>query len=171
VTSIDETHSSGGNTRLTALHPQAEEPRLDDIRDGTSKTIAVMEVFRGRELWRTGGTDADLTGRRCYSWISLSACGADASRGPNHPVGAPWSGDVGAQFDMTRGQDQVWYENMGLEWSHHSGPKPASSLHPGGVNAMFADGAVVFISDSVDLTRLKNSVTRAGGEALTIGPD
>ena len=169
VTSIDENHASGGNARLTALHPQAEEPRLDDIRDGTSKTIAVMEVFRGRELWRTGGTDTDLTGRRCYSWISLSACGADASRRPNHPVTAPWSGDVSSPtWDMTRGQDQVWYENMGLEWSHHSGPKPASSLHPGGVNAMFADGAVDFISDSVDLTVLKNSVTRAGGEALTI---
>jgi hypothetical protein len=36
---------------------------------------------------------------------------------------------------------------------------------------MFADGAVGFISDSVDLTVLKNSVTRAGGEALTIGPN
>ncbi len=171
VTSIDENHASGGSARLTPLHPQADRPRLDDIRDGTSKTIAAMEVFRGRELWRTGGTDANITGRRCYSWISLSACGADASRRPNHSVGAPWSGDVSAQWDMTRGQDQVWYENMGLEWSHHSGPKPASSLHPGGVNAMFADGAVGFISDSVDLTVLKNSVTRAGGEALTIGPN
>ncbi len=168
VTSIDENHASGGNTRLTPLHPHAKRSRLEDITDGTSKTIAVMEVFRGRELWRTGGTDLNLTGRRCYSWISLSACGADASRQPNHPVGAPWSGDVSSQWDMTRGQDQVWYENMGLEWSHHSGPKPASSLHPGGVNAMFADGAVDFISDSVDLTVLKNSVTRAGGETLTI---
>jgi prepilin-type N-terminal cleavage/methylation domain-containing protein len=169
VTSIDENHASGGSARLTPLHPQANRTRLGDITDGTSKTIAVTEVFRGRELWRTGGTDLNLTGRRCYSWISLSACGADASRSPNHPVGAAWSGDVSAQWDMTRGQDQVWYENMGLEWSHHSGPKPASSLHPGGVNAMLADGAVRFISDSVDLTVLKNSVTRAGGEALTIG--
>jgi prepilin-type processing-associated H-X9-DG protein len=171
VTSIDENHASGGNARLTALHPQAKRPRLDDITDGTSNTIAVMEVFRGRELWGTGGTDTNLTGSRCGMWISLSACGADASRPPNHPVGAPWSGDVSAQWDMTRGQDQVWYPNRGLEWSHHSGPKPASSLHPGGVNAMFADGAINFISDSVDLTLLKNSVTRSGGEALTIDPN
>ena len=47
-------------------------------------------------------------------------------------------------------------------------PFPATGvLHPGGFNAAFTDGAVKFLSRSIDPTVLKALVTRAGGEVIS----
>ena len=43
------------------------------------------------------------------------------------------------------------------------------SFHPGGVNAVFADGSVHFLRQSMDLTMLSRLITIAGGEVLTGG--
>ncbi|NOX56816.1 MAG: DUF1559 domain-containing protein, partial [Planctomycetes bacterium] len=43
-----------------------------------------------------------------------------------------------------------------------------SSPHQGGVFAMFGDGTVHFISESVDLRVLQNTASRAGGESETV---
>ncbi len=40
------------------------------------------------------------------------------------------------------------------------------SLHPGGIQAVFADGHVSFISESVDIQALIALVTKAGGESV-----
>ena len=40
----------------------------------------------------------------------------------------------------------------------------AGSPHPGGFNALFADGSVRFIKNSIDLHVFKALITRAGGE-------
>ena len=45
---------------------------------------------------------------------------------------------------------------------------PASSYHPGGVNACFADGSVRFVSEAIDPDVWAAAGTRAGGEALTL---
>jgi prepilin-type N-terminal cleavage/methylation domain-containing protein/prepilin-type processing-associated H-X9-DG protein len=44
---------------------------------------------------------------------------------------------------------------------------PASSHHPGGVNALFGDGSVKFIKDSVNLQTWRALGTRAGGEIVS----
>lgn len=44
---------------------------------------------------------------------------------------------------------------------------PPSSRHPGGVNAVFGDGAVRFIKDSVNLATSRALGTRAGGEVIS----
>ena len=41
------------------------------------------------------------------------------------------------------------------------------SYHPGGVNALFGDGSVRFIKDSVNLVALRSILTLAGGEAVS----
>lgn len=169
VTAMDANHTTTAANRLTVLHPGARMHRMQDILDGTSNTLVSMEVYRQREFWQTGGTDANRTGQRCGQWIAIGYCKVDASRAPNHPIVAPWTPDVSAQYDLNLGQDQTWWPNNDLVRDHGSGPKPASSRHPGGVNGVFADGAVTFITNDVDLTVLQSSVTRDGGEALTLG--
>ncbi len=42
----------------------------------------------------------------------------------------------------------------------------AGSPHPGGFNALFGDGSVRFISNSVNLNVLRALITRAGGEVI-----
>lgn len=43
------------------------------------------------------------------------------------------------------------------------------SDHPGGVNMLFADGHVVFMSENIDSALLSSLATRAGGEAVAAG--
>jgi len=49
-------------------------------------------------------------------------------------------------------------------WAGHIASR---SYHAGGVNAVFGDGSVRFIRDTIDPTVWYNMGTRAGGEALT----
>jgi prepilin-type processing-associated H-X9-DG protein len=41
------------------------------------------------------------------------------------------------------------------------------SFHPGGANALFADGSVRFLKASMDIRILARLVTRAGGEVVS----
>ena len=45
--------------------------------------------------------------------------------------------------------------------------KPASSYHPGGVNAALADGSVKFFKDTVNQDVWMGLSTRAGGEVIS----
>ena len=41
------------------------------------------------------------------------------------------------------------------------------SFHPGGANAVFADGSVRFLKASLDMRMFARMATRAGGEVVT----
>ena len=44
------------------------------------------------------------------------------------------------------------------------------SYHPGGINALFGDGSVKFLKDSINLLTFRNVMTMGGGE-ITSGGD
>jgi prepilin-type processing-associated H-X9-DG protein len=50
---------------------------------------------------------------------------------------------------------------------HNPGWKAARSAHPGGVNALFCDGHVGFVKDTVSLGIWWAVSTRAGGEVVS----
>ncbi len=50
--------------------------------------------------------------------------------------------------------------------SYHGDPWHAASFHPGGVNVVFADGSVHFISDTIDLATWRGLSTIQGREVL-----
>src|SRR5262249_33951498 len=50
---------------------------------------------------------------------------------------------------------------------HNPGWKAARSNHPGGVNALYCDGHVVFVKDTVNLSVWWAVSTRAGGEVIS----
>jgi prepilin-type N-terminal cleavage/methylation domain-containing protein len=114
---------------------------IAQISDGTSNTVFVGEVFRGKSLYNLcAGQDG--TGNRCRSWIEESGwCGADTSRTPNHPL---------------RDEVDWWDETTGGQ----SGSRPISSSHVGGAHTLMADGAVKFVSNNIDA-----NVWRAVGSA------
>src|SRR6185503_19584935 len=45
--------------------------------------------------------------------------------------------------------------------------KPLNSLHPGGINALYADGHIAFVMENLPLATLKLLVNRDDGEAVT----
>jgi prepilin-type N-terminal cleavage/methylation domain-containing protein/prepilin-type processing-associated H-X9-DG protein len=154
---------------------------LTGIKDGTSNTIAIAEVFRGRRTTITGpGNTLDGNGR-CYRWMVDGACevtgtlGRGGSRGSmsgyeasgGNPGGFLQVGATTAQTgdggpNDNRADHSSW--NGENDESAHRGFRPASSRHTGGVQVLLADGSVKFVSDNVDSNTYNAAHSRAGGE-------
>jgi prepilin-type N-terminal cleavage/methylation domain-containing protein/prepilin-type processing-associated H-X9-DG protein len=138
-----------------ALYPQygkAGQPQqsLENIKDGTSTTLMVSEVVQGQ--------GADLRG---FIWWG-NATGFTAFNPPNSNAPDVMTGgscDVKATWNLpcTTANSQAF-------------PKMSSarSRHPaGGVNAVFCDGHVTWIPDSISLPVWQALSTSKGGETIT----
>jgi prepilin-type N-terminal cleavage/methylation domain-containing protein/prepilin-type processing-associated H-X9-DG protein len=123
--------------------------RLTDITDGTSNTFMMSEQ-----------TLAIYSCYGCKPW-SYTAWGA-------------WALDPVGNYNTT-------YPPAGLNvWQYGSQPTPSpgqaaswysvASLHTGGVNFLFADGSVHFISQTTDLTTLLNLSRIADGNVISTQP-
>ncbi len=122
--------------------------RISEIIDGTSMTALVGEVYRGKGFEYLDNGNQNLTGARCGWWMEESAwCGVDGARVPNSTL----LDDIDWADPTTTGQ---------------SGARPISSLHTGGAHALFADGSVQFISNSVNGLVWRAACSAAGNEAL-----
>ena len=121
---------------------------VTNMKDGSSNTIMVAEVFRGKNFFATS-PGSQMNGQRCRRWIAVSGhCGADASRAPNDPR-----------------DDQVdWADDHRWE---SSGPRPMSSTHEGGAFVLVGDGGVRFMNENVDLTVLRNTTSRKSSDNPT----
>ncbi|HEX6987633.1 MAG TPA: DUF1559 domain-containing protein [Planctomycetaceae bacterium] len=120
--------------------------RMADLLDGSSGTIFLFETRdTGAAVWIDGGAAA-LAARR------FDASNPPSYAGPELPLNySPyyWSErDAGGN---------LLYESIDAVW----GP---SSRHPGGVHHLFGDGAVRFLSDTLDGDVYEAMASRAGGE-------
>ena len=119
-----------------------------DVVDGLSKTAVVGE--RSSNISR-----ATWTGRITDAW-----CGA-TPRGEGGTIQSPYPAEEG--FIMVLGPfsnaDGVRTPNAPL--AHN---EDFASRHPGGLQLLFGDGSVQFVSDSVDVNVWLSYATRAGGE-------
>jgi prepilin-type N-terminal cleavage/methylation domain-containing protein/prepilin-type processing-associated H-X9-DG protein len=115
--------------------------RLADITDGASQTILVTEHAGRPTLWRAGrpvpGTYAIVA-----SWV-----------GATNTVGQ------GSSYDgaMKPGPCAINCTN----------DREVYSFHPGGANAVFADGSLHFLKAGIDIRVFARLVTRAGGEVVS----
>ena len=165
-----------GLKRASNGDPQAFVSFRDAV-DGTANTAMVGEVYRGVPYWRTTG--ASHTGQRCDRWIvETGYCGADTSWPPNTyklsqaqcanrpPI------DIADNSNNSVNPIDCPAKNCCpdiVEWvdNHNNGNRgrrPISSLHPGGAQAAYADGAVKFVPETVDTQVWRNTGTRFGGE-------
>ena len=129
---------------------------IDEITDGLSQTIAMGEFTRNRP-WQNvrvngecydSGSGVTTDRRRGMRWISPDPVRGhlmNAQRTPNPP-----------QPDCTDWANETNY--------CETGDYPMTSEHQGGAHALIGDGAVVFITDSVDLPVYRASVTVAGSD-------
>jgi prepilin-type N-terminal cleavage/methylation domain-containing protein/prepilin-type processing-associated H-X9-DG protein len=118
-----------------------ETRRLADILDGTSQTILMAECAGRPALWQ---------GRKQVPNVWLT--------------GGPWAS-----------RNLLWGRGATPDGTAFYGPcainctndREVYSFHPGGANAVFADGSVHFLDKSMSIRTLAALVTRAGGEVVS----
>lgn len=126
--------------------------RTQAIKDGLANTIAVSEYLRGT---------SEVDGRGAI-WFNLAGMQMlQAAQGPNASAADTLFGTASSAADWgcspSASPNNQPGMNLPCVGGSTSGPNPgidgaaaARSRHRGGVNAVFCDGHVQFISDSVD---------------------
>lgn len=120
------------------------------VRDGTSHSLLFYEdVGRHEGMTASRYTDpVDGEPRRFWRWAE-----PDGAAGASKPINnnkSPFGGPVGAEWDLTHdsGNNNEWF-----------------SFHGEGANAVFADGHVQYVSDSISVFAVRALLTRSGGLA------
>jgi prepilin-type N-terminal cleavage/methylation domain-containing protein len=139
-------NDNGGNP----ADPNSPAYRLDDIRDGTTNTLLLLELRQGRNA-------DDLRG--LIVWGPSAGC--TAHNGPNSSV--PDYLDGG--WCPTASQTLAGWPCQAATTANPVSCS-ARSYHPGGVLTARADGSVHFVSDAIVLDTWRAMSTIAGGEVI-----
>jgi prepilin-type N-terminal cleavage/methylation domain-containing protein/prepilin-type processing-associated H-X9-DG protein len=139
-----------GNRWLRGVMGANASLRIEEIRDGASKTILLTEIRAGiipqdsRGIWAMSGG--------CPS--SLWAFGyASDDNGPNCSV-PPGDDPLACTEVQAAVGGQARLARMGMTCSPRNEPnwqQGPRSMHTGGINVCLADGSVRFISDYIEL--------------------
>jgi prepilin-type N-terminal cleavage/methylation domain-containing protein/prepilin-type processing-associated H-X9-DG protein len=194
--SVGTTAGVRPNRETTGLFAHRRTYGIQDIRDGTSNTIAFSEALVSstpgtttQEKWRDGPAPAGASPSAAYNLLDPTqqpaallqdweACNgffmnpAEINRGQR---GYRWGlsnlGESLFQTLIPPNSNQYPWNSCRLDCpgcgALHSGYYNATSNHPGGVNVCLADGSVRFIKNTVEMRIWWALGTRKGGEVIS----
>src|SRR5262249_53359677 len=114
--------------------------RFAGITDGASQKILVTECAGRPTLWRAGRPVPGI-----------------------YPSGGVW---VSGTSIFGQGSTHDGATKLGPCAINCTNDREVYSFHPGGANAVFADGSVHFLKASIDIRVFARVATRAGGEVV-----
>jgi prepilin-type N-terminal cleavage/methylation domain-containing protein/prepilin-type processing-associated H-X9-DG protein len=120
--------------------------KFSDFTDGTSNTAVASEVLSGKDD-RIEGSDTQWDVRGLWAFHMIGASSYTHRNSPNSAAGdALFYSSQANCVTMVNGPCD---NSAGTNWEAlHAG---ARSRHPGGVNVLFGDGHVAFVSDTISL--------------------
>jgi prepilin-type N-terminal cleavage/methylation domain-containing protein/prepilin-type processing-associated H-X9-DG protein len=155
--------------------------RMVDFNDGTSNTVLFAEVKRGPVTVLgaiTGWVDELVSTRVPFAIWDQNQAANDLNPPPEcENRSYPTLRYTGGQYyrgllstglythtvpPNYKGRDCI--RDVGFDRGHYA----ARSYHPGGVNALFADGSVRFVTDGIGGVVWRAMGTRAGGEVFSL---
>jgi len=151
------TNEEGGKTNFASPFGNNYGAKMADITDGTSNTLAMMEMLKG--LYTTG------VERRGRIWNEDSNCYQIMTRlSPNSK--SPDYCETGKCIDHP--EHNLPYEPPpGATGTGKGQSQLASrSRHPGGVQVLLCDGSGRFVTDTIDLTTWQSLSTQWRGEVV-----
>ena len=140
--------------------------RISEITDGTSNTVAFIECAGRDERFvsqfpeglypvvRGNGPAGGATARHRY-WRWADPGNAFGTSGQPNNKGIPTNEGV------------PWPSTSATAGNQAGANEEPASAHPGGVNALFGDGSVRYIKDSINLSAFRSILTLAGGEVVS----
>jgi prepilin-type N-terminal cleavage/methylation domain-containing protein/prepilin-type processing-associated H-X9-DG protein len=140
--------------------------RISEITDGTSNTVAFIECAGRDERFvsqfveglnpvvRGNGPAGGASARHRY-WRWADPGNAFGTSGQPNNKGIPTN-------------EGVPWPSTSATAGNQAGPnEEPASFHPGGVNALFGDGSVRYIKDSINLAAFRAILTLSGGEVVS----
>jgi prepilin-type processing-associated H-X9-DG protein len=158
------------------------------IRDGTSNTMMVSEVSDYMYFStgaRGGDNDMSVVVNGLYRGHQSGRGAGDRLLPPSAGMDARGQTYVTLRYPINKKTGWVKGTNCppsntvppaaqcgvsDSQWSGEGANTPLASAHSGGVNALFGDGSVRFLSDSTDLLTLGRLATRDDGQVVTVPP-
>jgi prepilin-type N-terminal cleavage/methylation domain-containing protein/prepilin-type processing-associated H-X9-DG protein len=156
--------------------------KLAEVRDGLSNTVVASEGITMQPNLRrcsgiTGSPTVVPTVQEMYEIVRNAYSQCDPNRDPGK---TRWANSNSYYSGLTfalppnakssAGPNQVVYDLITVD-ENDGAPTYAAvsarSWHPGGVNALFADGSVRFVKDSIDGNAWRAVGTVAGGEVIS----
>ncbi|WP_169977983.1 DUF1559 family PulG-like putative transporter [Tautonia rosea] len=155
-----------------AIPLQGEHVGAQDFRDGLSSTVSVAEWALANDphsrdkigsVFTTsvpfsGSNQLERFARKCRS-LNVKDAAFDNDKGRGWMVG-------GLGFTQYNHINRISGISCYNDWGAVTGAWTASSRHSGGINALYADGHVQFVRDSLSLTVWWALGSRSGGEIV-----
>ncbi len=137
-----------GNNQVAALDDLPRRRRLADITDGLSNTMMVTEQAGRAKFYILGKAQASNAGlSQAQSW-------------------GPWASYQVFQVQVA-GADGITKDGPGGDCTLNcNNSQGVYSFHPGGAEAVFVDGSVHFLLESISANVLFALVTINGGEVI-----
>ena len=137
-----------GTNRFAVMHRDSRV-RITDVTDGTTSTLLVIEAAGRPLVYRNRTARPDLSNDQGIGWadsegpFSFDGASSDGSAEGCGPAG-------GCTSVMNRKNDNEPF-----------------AFHSGGMNAVFTDGSVRFVRESISLPTFAALCTRAAGEVMS----
>jgi prepilin-type N-terminal cleavage/methylation domain-containing protein/prepilin-type processing-associated H-X9-DG protein len=149
---------------------------IADVTDGLSNTVAFSESLQGQGGGAEPGTASSVLQNAQRQVLTLpgSTVTDDATCSQTSGSGGYWSNLRGAKWINGHYADANYNHHLlpnDPRWdcsnaSHNPGQAAARSNHTGGVNVLFGDGSVHFITNTITPVIWQSLATRNGGEVI-----